>query len=320
MGPGSILDTRTERGIAYAIALLLVLIAALARWGLELVNPLLLPFTAFYPAVLFASYIGGFRVGIFAAVLGALIGWWVFLPPQFAFFPLDLDGWLYILSYVCVCAFIIWGAGSYRNLAETSQKLAARLQDEEDFRTLALEELSHRLKNKVSTIMSIISYPLQGHQKIRDEITSRLVALSATDDLILKAHGSGASIIDIVSAELSPYEISRITFDGPNIRLEPKLALMMALLLHELATNAAKYGALSNPTGTVSISWSVSDSILEFHWSETGGPTVSEPTRKGFGLRLLSRALDQFNGNAELEFRPSGLECRMKASLPPFSG
>jgi len=90
---------------------------------------------------------------------------------------------------------------------------------------------------------------------------------------------------------------------------------MMALLVHELATNAAKYGVLSNSTGTVSISWSVLDSILEFHWSETGGPTVRQPTRKGFGLQLLSRALDQFNGTAELKFRPAGLECRMKATL-----
>jgi two-component sensor histidine kinase len=239
----------------------------------------------------------------------------VFLPPEFAFFPLDPDGWVYILTYACVCALIIWGAGSYRNLAETSQRLAARLQGKENFRSLALEELSHRLKNKVSTILSIISFPLREHQKLRDEIAGRLTALSATDDLILKAHGSGASISDIVSAELSPYEISRITFDGPNIQLLPKLALMMALLVHELATNAAKYGALSNPTGTVSISWSVLDSILEFHWSEKGGPTVSQPTRRGFGLQLLSRALDQFDGTAELEFRPAGLECRMKARL-----
>ena len=140
---------------------------------------------------------------------------------------------------------------------------------------------------------------------MRLQVGSRLCR--ATDDLILKSHGSGASISDIVSAELSPYEISRVKFNGPNILLMPKLALMMALLVHELATNAAKYGALSNPTGTVSISWSVLDSILEFHWSETGGPTVSQPTRKGFGLQLLSRALDQFNGTAELKFRPAGL-------------
>jgi len=179
-GPGGIFDTRTERGsaTAYSIALFLVLIAALARWGLGLLSPLLLPFTAFYPAVLFASYIGGFRVGIFAAILGALIGWWGFLPPQFAFFPLDPDGWVYILTYAGVCALIIWGAGSYRNLAETSHKLAARLQDEENFRRLALEELSHRLKNKVSTILSIISFPLREHQKLRDEIAGRLAALS----------------------------------------------------------------------------------------------------------------------------------------------
>ena len=105
-GPGGIFDTRTERGsaTAYSIALFLVLIAALARWGLGLLSPLLLPFTAFYPAVLFASYIGGFRVGIFAAILGALIGWWGFLPPQFAFFPLDPDGWVYILTYMRACA------------------------------------------------------------------------------------------------------------------------------------------------------------------------------------------------------------------------
>jgi two-component sensor histidine kinase len=281
-----------------------------------------LAFTGFYPAVLFAAYFGGLRVGIFAAILGGLIGWWAFLPPHYWFFPLSLTDELELLAYGLACAIIIWGADRYRRrsddhraLADKYRALAERLQDEEDFRKLAVEELSHRLKNKVATILSIINFPLREYPKIRNEISDRLVALAATDDLIMKAHGEGVHIHDLLSAELCPYEASRISTAGRNIFLAPKLALTMALLIHELATNAAKYGALSTSTGTVSINWSVSSETLEMYWRESGGPRIGQPTHRGFGLQLISRALDQFNGAAEMTFQPTGLICKIKAEL-----
>ena len=201
-------------------------------------------------------------------------------------------------------------------LADKYRQLAERLQDEEKFRKLAVEELSHRLKNKVATILSIINFPLREHPKIKNEISNRLAALSATDDLIMKAQGVGASIRDVLSVELKPYAASQISSAGPDLFLAPKLALTMALLVHELATNAAKYGALSMCSGAVSIDWTVSGEMLEMCWRETGGPTTALPTRQGFGMKLILRALDQFNGAVEMTFKPTGLVCKMKAALP----
>jgi two-component sensor histidine kinase len=294
---------------AYLAATVLVVIASLIRWGLGFLGETLLPFTTYYPVVLFATYLGGPWVGIFTAIAGGLVGWWAFLSPHVGFFPLRIAGELELPTYAVACALIIWGADSYR-------RLAARLREEERLRTLAVEELAHRLKNKIASIQSIISYQLREQPRLRDDIIARLVALAATDDLIMTAQGRGASIRAILSTELKPYGLARISMEGPDIILTPTLALTLALIVHELATNAAKYGALSVPAGKLSIQWSLADRILNLDWRETGGPVVVSPTHRGFGLKLLSRALEQFSGNVEMTFETNGLVCQIKALLP----
>jgi K+-sensing histidine kinase KdpD len=235
---------------AYAFATLCVVIASLLRWGLGLLSENILTFPTFYPAVLFSALIGGAGAGAFAAVLGGLIGWWAFMPPHFTFFPVTFGQQIGLLMYFSACLLIVWGADHYRNITK-------RLEDEEKFRKLAVDELAHRLKNKLATIQSIISFQLRDDPQIRDAILSRLTALSATDDLIMATQGQGAGLRGILSAELRPYGVSRVSMEGPDVLLPPKLALMMALLVHELATNAAKYGALSSSVGNLSIQWSL---------------------------------------------------------------
>jgi two-component sensor histidine kinase len=102
---------------------------------------------------------------------------------------------------------------------------------------------------------------------------------------------------------------------GPDTFLSPKIALMMALLFHELATNAAKYGALSSGDGLLSVDWSESEEYLVIKWCESGGPIVSAPKHRGFGTRLLSSALDQFDGKLEMLFNPTGLICAIRVKL-----
>ena len=301
---------------AYLAATVLVVIASLARWGLDFVGQPLLPYTAYYPAILFATYIGGLSVGFYAAILAGLIGWWAFLPPHLVFFVLKPKAGLEVLTFVMASGFIIWGANSYRKLVRNHRDIAVQLQNEEKLRKVAVEELAHRLKNKIATIQSIVSYQLRGHPELRDAIVDRLIALSRTDDLIMAAQGQGADLRDLLETELSAYEVSRVLLAGPTVFLPAKLALTMTLLVHELATNAAKYGALSTQGGVVSIHWSVSDHVLDLFWSETGGPSVAQPTRHGFGLRLISGAMDQFHGSTETTFASSGVVCRVKATLP----
>lgn len=302
---------RFSRGSAesYAFATFLVIIASLVRWGLSFLVEDTFVFAAYYPAVLLATYVGGARVGIFAAILGGAIGWWAFIPPHYTLFPITSGQETRVLAFLVASALIIWGADHYR-------KLMKRLEGEEKFRKLAVEELAHRLKNKLATIQAIISFQLREEPRTRDAILSCLTALSATDDLIMSAQGQGARLRDILSAEFAPYDVSRISMQGPECVLSPKLALMMALLVHELATNAAKYGAFSNSIGTISIEWSVSGGRLNVEWRENGGPSVAPPNHRGFGTRLFLRALDQFNGSVEATFASSGLVCTLNV---PFA-
>lgn len=294
---------------AYAFAIFLVVIATAVRWGVGFVGQDIVSFTTYFPAVLFASLVGGRGPGTFAALTGGLLGWWAFMPPYFVFVFQNFGQLISLLLYLFMALLIVWAADKYRRVTK-------RLEDEEALRKLAVEELAHRLKNKIATIQSIISFQLRDNPQSRDAIVSRLMALSATDDLILATQGKGARIRDIFSAELGPYDVRRVSMTGPDVFLRPKLALTMALLVHELATNAAKHGALSCEAGQVGISWSLSDERLSLEWREFDGPTVATPLSHGFGLRLLSRALEQFGGAVETTFAPTGFICRMNVALP----
>lgn len=297
---------------AYALAAIFVILASLLRWGLGFFTlfPVLdlQAFTTFYPAVLFAALVGGAGPGIFATLLGGLICWWAFLSPYRQLLPLDLANTINLLTYLVASAVIVWATDHYRSLTK-------RLTDEENLRKLAVDELAHRLKNKVATIQSIVSFRLRAYPQVRDDVIGSLASLMAVDELITAAQGAGANIRDILAAELAPYDTSRVSMTGPDRLLSSKLALTMALLLHELATNAAKYGALSNSAGTLSIDWSVFDTRLNLNWRECDGPTVSPPKREGFGTQLFQRALEQFDGDVEADFAPTGLICRLSVSL-----
>jgi two-component sensor histidine kinase len=294
---------------AYAFATLCVALGSLLHWGIGLISEDSQVFTTFYPAVLFAALVGGAGAGVYAALLSGITAWWAFMPPHFALFPLTSGLAISLLIYFFTCSLIVWAADHYRRLTK-------RLEDEEKFRKLTVEELAHRLKNKIATIQAIISFQLRDDPQTREAIIGRLSALSATDDLILEAQGQGARLREILAAELGPYEVSRIAITGPVILLSPKLATTMALLVHELATNAAKYGALSSATGQVAISWSLSGERLNFEWRESGGPAIRPPTKIGFGMRLLSQARTQFGGVVETKFEATGLLCKMNITLP----
>ena len=293
----------------YALAAIFVLIAALLRWGLGFLTQDLQAFTTFYPAVLFAALVGGVGPGVLAALLGGIICWWEFLPPHTGLVPLGRADAINMVTYCVASALIVWAIDHYRALTK-------RLSDEEGFRKLAVDELAHRLKNKVATIQAIVDFRLRKHPEVRHEVMTSLAALMATDDLIMATQGQGADIRDILSTELAPYDVSRISMAGPNCLLSPKLAVTIALLVHELATNAAKYGALSNSTGKLTIHWSLFDGRLTFAWRESGGPQVNQPTHAGFGTRLFQRALEPFDGNVETTFAPTGLVCKLSLVLP----
>jgi two-component sensor histidine kinase len=293
---------------AYGLAICFVAAAGAVRLAIGLQSEDVIPYATFFPAVLFAALICGVGPGILAALSGGIIGWWAFLDPPMNWFRSSPGEQISLIAYLVTSLMIVWAGDHYR-------KLTKRLEDEEKFRELTVAELAHRLKNKVATIQSIVSLRLREDPQARDEILKCFDRLRATDDLIVAAQGRGARIGDILSAELRPYSGSRILIEGPQILLAPKLALTMALLLHELATNAAKYGALSSFDGKISVRWSHSDDQLKLEWRESDGPPVKTPDHRGFGTRLFLRALAQFGGKIETTFASTGLVCELSVPL-----
>jgi len=201
----------------------------------------------------------------------------------------------------------------------------ARLADEH--RTLLLNELNHRINNTLVTVQSLVEQTLRSSDiagGVRDDLSSRLMALSDAHKLLVQQNWAGAELGAIVRKAAAPYQSGprpRLRFDGPALRLSPQQAVSMSLVLHELATNAVKYGALSSAEGEVAISWNLhldeaGGRHMTFLWQERGGPTVSEPQRRGFGTRLISRSFGQeAAGEARIDFDPAGVRCTIDIPL-----
>jgi two-component sensor histidine kinase len=160
-------------------------------------------------------------------------------------------------------------------------------------------------------------------EEARDSFSARIRALGQTHGRLAEANWSGVSLETILLDELAPYRRSdgcNVHLAGPLVRLSPKQALTLCMAIHELTTNAAKYGALSTEGGAVRVDWQVDseDHKLAINWIETGGPPVTEPRRSGFGRLLLERALAaDVRGEVSLNFSPAGLTCRIAVPLKP---
>ena len=282
-----------------------------ARWSLSLIRPDIF-FTPYIPAVFFATAFGGLRIGIVTALAGGALGATV----NFGDTRVDFARLALMLLYLIVCGLTIWGIEHYRSIALQQRQIAKRLVQEEEYRKLVVDELQHRLKNKMSTIHAVLHQVLQDHPEIWASIDPRIRALSATDDLIARVEGRGCDIKDLLISELGPYGHVRFTLNGNPLFLPDKLAVSLALLFHELATNAGKYGAFSSPRGLLQVSWVVSEDRLNIAWDETEGPTIETIGNPGFGTRLMQSVLRPFDGKAEISFLRTGVHCTMQCRIP----
>ena len=286
-------------------------LATAARWCLSLIRPDVF-FTPYFPAVFFATAFGGYRLGIATAIIGGTLG----VTVSFSDAPADFARLALLVIYLIVCGLTIWGVEHYRSVAAQQRQISKRLMQEELYRKLVVEEFQHRLKNKLSTIHAVIHLVLQDQPQIWAGIDQRLRALSAADDMIARVDGTGCDIKDLLISELGPYGHVRFTLNGSPLFLPAKLAVSLALMFHELATNAGKYGAFSSPRGLLQVSWSVSDDRLNIIWDETEGPPVETVGEAGFGTKLLKSALSPFNGKTEITFLRTGVHCTMQCRIP----
>ncbi|MFZ5721209.1 MAG: sensor histidine kinase [Pseudomonadota bacterium] len=193
-------------------------------------------------------------------------------------------------------------------------------------RILLINELNHRVKNTLAAVQSIARQTLRAGrppEQTLELFTARLVALSGAHDVLTRENWEGAGLREIVAGALAPFGAQgegRLEVSGPDVRLSARAALALAMALHELATNAAKYGALSSETGRVDLTWRIDPtteaSLLELEWRERGGPAVSTRRKAGFGSRLLIQGLPaELDGRADLTFAPEGLVWRLSAPL-----
>jgi two-component sensor histidine kinase len=288
-----------------------IAMATAVRWGLALIRPDVF-FTPYFPAVLFATAFGGFRVGTATALTGALLG----VTVNFSNAPVDFARFALMAIYLIVCGLTIWGIEHFRSMASHHRDISKRLTEEETYRKLVVDELQHRLKNKLSTIHAVLRQVLHNQPQVWASIDARLRALSATDDLIARADGSGCDLRELLLSELGPYGHVRFTLNGEPLFLPAKLAVSLALTFHELATNAGKYGAFSSPRGLLQVSWLVTDDRLAIVWDETEGPPIGTIGEPGFGTKLLNSALRPFDGNTEIAYLRTGVHCTLKCRIP----
>jgi two-component sensor histidine kinase len=188
----------------------------------------------------------------------------------------------------------------------------------DELRALLNQELAHRIKNMLATVQTVVLQSLRD-DKPRDEIAKsvgeRIAALSRSQDVLTGKNLSKAGLVETVRRAVEPFNgDSRVVFEGPDTSLPQDVSRALIMALHELSTNAIKYGALSNEVGTVAISWTVENVSIDFRWIERGGPPVSPPTRKGFGSRMIEKALAAtVRGTAAVDYRPEGVVFTMQA-------
>ncbi|MCJ2034487.1 PAS domain S-box protein [Methylobacterium sp. J-068] len=238
-----------------------------------------------------------------------------------------LAGILYVLDRVPRD----WSTGEIafaREVAERAWGGLTRVEADEQQRILN-RELSHRLKNTLAMVQAIASQTLRNVTDVeaaKEALAARLIALGKAHDILLSGAHESAEMEAVMHGALSIHDDrqpGRFHLAGPPITLGAKAALSLALMLHELATNAVKYGALSVPDGRVAVAWSLdlesSGPVVRLAWSETDGPTVTPPTHKGFGSRLIERGLvGAVGGTISVDYAPTGLVCRVVAPLAGF--
>ena len=192
--------------------------------------------------------------------------------------------------------------------------------EQDRIRAWLLAELNHRVKNNLSTVQALAHQSLASSTTPEDfqrTFDARLMALSRAHDLLMRETWTSAGLGQIVAETLAPFRLDedgRIVIGGPEVRLSPTAAVTMTLAFHELATNAARFGALSSPNGRVAVEWSVGQTeaggVVDLIWRESGGPDVPPPTRRGFGSRLIERgAARELGGRVRLDFEPEGVAC-----------
>jgi two-component sensor histidine kinase len=292
---------------AYAFAVISVAVATGVRMSVGALGVHgLMAFTTYYPAVIFALIVGGARAGALAAVLGGALADVEFLPAYSHLGLFDPSRLANLALYFAATGLMIAIVQRYRTRVR-------RLADEDARHLTLARELEHRAKTSFAIVQAIVMQSLPGEKDKAKAIAQRIRAAVAED--IDPGPGRGPEDVrDLLEFELEPFGLGHVRLKGPELDIGPKGGASLALAVHEMATNAVKYGALSTPDGRVTITWSAADGAANLRWVESGGPPVTAPQKRGFGSVFLQRVISAGGGSIAVEFSPGGVEARI--SLP----
>lgn len=293
---------RPESAAAFAVAAGLVVTAALARLGLETIGgPGIAPLVTYYPAVLGATLLGGTRPALFAAVASSVIaGVSLERPGPLLASLTDPTHLLNIALFLTISLCIVCMPARYR-------RALRRLSEDEALHVGLTREIQHRMRNALSVIQAIVTQSLKADPAQADVLNQRIQAGLSDLALDATARAESLALSCTLAQHLRSFGFDRFDFAGADPVLPPDQQRIVALCLHELATNAAKYGALSRPGGRVAISWRSEASQLVIEWRERGGPPVHPPMRRGYGSVFLTRLLKASGGDLSVAYPPQGV-------------
>jgi two-component sensor histidine kinase len=290
-----------------AIALVTVIVALATRASIDPFIERGLYFNFLFPAVLVAGLFGGMWSGITVALLGGLLSAYIWIPPKFAL-ALTGEGVFRLVTFWALAAMMILVTSFVHVVLDRLATAEARA------KTVA-SEMKHRIQNNLTLVQAIVRQTFRNSDNLpaaQRVLTDRLAALARAHDLMEHSEAKDLSVERLVRTALEPFDLEHFVLAGPSSVMVPEdFALSVILLIHELATNAAKYGALSSSAGRVGISWAEEPATHEvsIDWKERLGPPVGQPSRAGFGSRLLKAAFAQEGASANVIYEPDGVRC-----------
>jgi len=289
---------------ALMIAVTCLAVAALAHVAVGLAGSEQ-RFVTYYPAIMAAGLIAGIPAAIGVAVGSTLLGWSALFPPLTSRQIHALDLFIFLISSGCIIIF-----------AHCCRLVLRRLKQSELQQSTLTNELIHRSRNTFAVVEVIVQNTLLHHPRLAKAILGRVRSVSRANDLISAATHSGVYLRDLLIQEFEPFGINRIEALGPNLRIPAAEARHLILIFHELATNSAKHGSLSNSSGRVLVDWTVVEDVVTLNWKEKGGPLVATPQQEGFGTKLIVQCATSLSGKITQEFSFDGFNCSLTFPMP----
>jgi two-component sensor histidine kinase len=265
---------------AFLFSAACVAIATLVRLALGHIAFESSAFASYYAATLIVSLLCGWRAAFVGATAGGLCAFALFIWPEIGTVGTEATAIISLCLYGASSIVIILAAESYR-------RLLVQVRAQEHYRKLLSDEMAHRIKNTLTVAQTIVWHSMPNDPVAREKLCSRLAALGMTNERILHARQPLLFSV-LLRSELDHFETSRMTMSGPDFSCSENASVCLSLILHELARNAAKYGALAAPNGRISVTWSIANGQLCIEWREEGISDLRVPGRKGFGSKLAT--------------------------------